>query len=467
MGGNLTFNDNDDVQLKGATDGTLVGNIGDRLKVDANFSVLPSVAVTSTVPPGDVSTTGTISSLNGTVQLAISGYKSHAIVLTGTWVATCVFEVSSDNGATWNTSSTHGTSGSLLNLGVSFTTIKSTLTTNGTYKTNSTGGNTDIRVRASAYTSGTINVRLVETDAQHLSHFGQMNITQAVVESTNNGSTSNLSSGASFTGTSDSTLAFGAIQVNLFATQKCTVQVQQSTDNTNWDIVDTYIVPANTGDGRTIQAVASWFRVIVTNNGASSTTSFRLQTVLAPIIECLPRSLTQAGNLKVESLDISKNSYSACASGFVPPAAATDVFTITGSATKVIRVTRIELSGTTTAGSGTDVNCSLIRRSTPDSGGVRVADTVVSHDTTNPSGTATVGHYTTNPTLGTSLGAIRAVRLPIATVGAPASTVDWDFGVRPSQAVVLRGTSEQLCVNFGGGTITGPVITIYVEWTEE
>lgn len=32
MGGNLTFNDNDDVQLKGATDATLIGNIGDRLK---------------------------------------------------------------------------------------------------------------------------------------------------------------------------------------------------------------------------------------------------------------------------------------------------------------------------------------------------------------------------------------------------------------------------------------------------
>lgn len=33
MGGNLSFNDNDDVQLKGATDGTLIGNVSDSLKV--------------------------------------------------------------------------------------------------------------------------------------------------------------------------------------------------------------------------------------------------------------------------------------------------------------------------------------------------------------------------------------------------------------------------------------------------
>lgn len=40
MGANMSFNDNDDVQLKGATDASLIGNVGDRLKVDANFTVL-------------------------------------------------------------------------------------------------------------------------------------------------------------------------------------------------------------------------------------------------------------------------------------------------------------------------------------------------------------------------------------------------------------------------------------------
>lgn len=32
MGGIVTFGENDDIQIKGATDATLIGNIGDRLK---------------------------------------------------------------------------------------------------------------------------------------------------------------------------------------------------------------------------------------------------------------------------------------------------------------------------------------------------------------------------------------------------------------------------------------------------
>lgn len=42
---NLSLGEGDDIQLKGATDGTLIGNVGDRLKVDANFSTLPTVAL--------------------------------------------------------------------------------------------------------------------------------------------------------------------------------------------------------------------------------------------------------------------------------------------------------------------------------------------------------------------------------------------------------------------------------------
>ncbi len=37
MGGNIAFNENDDIQLKGASNGTLIGNVGDRLKVDSSL----------------------------------------------------------------------------------------------------------------------------------------------------------------------------------------------------------------------------------------------------------------------------------------------------------------------------------------------------------------------------------------------------------------------------------------------
>ena len=137
---------------------------------------------------------------------------------------------------------------------------------------------------------------------------GDYHIASAIIQdvhvSTTNSSTTNIASAASFTGTSIGTLGVNSIQVNLFADQNCTVQVQQSQEGTNWNIIDTYTYTANSTDisaGRTFQAVASFVRVIVTNNGGSTTTSFRLQTILCPSANPLPRALTQSGNLKVTS----------------------------------------------------------------------------------------------------------------------------------------------------------------------
>lgn len=42
MGGTLTHNEGDDIQIKGATDQVLIGNVADRLKVDASFSASSS-----------------------------------------------------------------------------------------------------------------------------------------------------------------------------------------------------------------------------------------------------------------------------------------------------------------------------------------------------------------------------------------------------------------------------------------
>lgn len=168
--------------------------------------------------------------------------------------------------------------------------------------------------------------------------------------------------------------------------------------------------------------------------------------------------------------DGTKTTYSACAVGFVCAAAATDIFTITGSASKIIRILKIGVGGSTTAGSGVTINMSAIRRSTNDSGGTSVTQTNVPYDTTNPTATVTVRSYTANPTLGATAGTLVASRLSIPTVGASGRGNEitfYEFGTRPGQSIVLRGASEQLCINFGGATITNPVITTFVEWTEE
>lgn len=166
-------------------------------------------------------------------------------------------------------------------------------------------------------------------------------------------------------------------------------------------------------------------------------------------------------------VDGKKITYSAAFTGLVPAAAATDVFTILGSATKTIRITRIVVSVSTTAGSGVAENISLVKRSTADSAGTSTTATLVPHDSADGAATSVIRGYTANPTLGTAVGTLRAVRSAATTAGSIVQEIEWIFGNRPAKAIVLRGTSEQLCVNFGGVTITGPVSCFSVEWTEE
>lgn len=125
-------------------------------------------------------------------------------------------------------------------------------------------------------------------------------ITQNVVADANNSSTTNLSSlnTYTFTGTKTSTLGVAGIQVSLYADKNCQVNVEQSSDGTNWDLDDTYYYKANGNFGVTVQAVSSYVRVhVFTNN--ETTTTFRLQTALCPIVESVPRSLDPNGNFQV------------------------------------------------------------------------------------------------------------------------------------------------------------------------
>jgi hypothetical protein len=138
-------------------------------------------------------------------------------------------------------------------------------------------------------------------DAYTINNTGLVNaIVQNVVDSPLNSSTAVLAPTGTFTGTGTSTLGVAGIQVSLYSNQNCTVYVEQSPDNSNWDISDAYDYKYQTRPnfGITTQAVSSYFRVRVTNNSQSaSATTFRLQSCLCPIVEALPRTLGSQGNL--------------------------------------------------------------------------------------------------------------------------------------------------------------------------
>jgi hypothetical protein len=136
-----------------------------------------------------------------------------------------------------------------------------------------------------------------------VSHDGGKHLSVALVQDVKvsqfNNSSVNLSASMSFTGSAETTLGVAGIQVNVIASERLTVFCQQSNDGLNWDITDTWVLNADHGDGRTIQAVSSLFRIIVKNEGSSLTTYFRLLTALCPVVEALPRTLSQQGNFRV------------------------------------------------------------------------------------------------------------------------------------------------------------------------
>lgn len=100
--------------------------------------------------------------------------------------------------------------------------------------------------------------------------------------STNNSTTSVLAGGAVFTGVSDDSLNYNEIRISVITSHVSAtdgLSIQQSSDNSNWDITDTYTIPATTGKTYSVPRQARYFRVVYTN-GATLQTSFRLQTIL-------------------------------------------------------------------------------------------------------------------------------------------------------------------------------------------
>ena len=176
-------------------------------------------------------------------------------------------------------------------------------------------------------------------------------------------------------------------------------------------------------------------------------------------------------NIPAISLDTSKATFRASASGVAPGATPTDFIVVTGSATKTVRIKRIEINGGATA-AGYMV-CQLIRRSTAFSGGTSSAGPVAKLDTNSPAATGAVTYFTGSPTAGTSVASgllttQRVTTQAVATSGTPGANLILFDGRNNGQAIVLRGSSDYLGVNFGGAAlVAGTVYDFMVEWEED
>jgi hypothetical protein len=160
--------------------------------------------------------------------------------------------------------------------------------------------------------------------------------------------------------------------------------------------------------------------------------------------------------------------YGLFVAGLAPAATPTDVIVLQGSATKVIRLKSIMIAGTATAAA--NVIAYLIRRSTANTGGTSTTPAGVLRDTGSDAVTATVRQYSANPSgLGTAVGTIDGGRLNLAP--AANGSIDrllFQYTWQMDQAMVLRGASEFLALNFNGAAWpAGGVLDISLMWTEE
>ncbi len=119
-------------------------------------------------------------------------------------------------------------------------------------------------------------------------------------QSLSNNSVAQLASGATFTGGIETVLSLQAAQVMITCDQPYSVFIDQFIDLAGTKLVATYTFTRLAGEplNENVTLPGNYFRVRVTNTGASTTTTFRLDTTFG-IMNTQPNTLSNYGNLKV------------------------------------------------------------------------------------------------------------------------------------------------------------------------
>jgi hypothetical protein len=202
------------------------------------------------------------------------------------------------------------------------------------------------------------------------------------------------------------------------------------------------------------------------NNAAVSDGAFpwRIQTVY-------PSAASYSAQVNTEG---QRATYRYAITGFTPVATPTAFVVLQGSATKVVRIKRIYLSGTTSAATGGNQPLVGTRRSTAGTLGSAVLTAVpgTKHDINDVAATgvvSTVGtaNYTT---MGTTAGQLLANRIGLATAttGTADSPAVYDFATRNDKPLILRGVSDFITLEGGAAALpAGAVFDIEIETEED
>lgn len=166
------------------------------------------------------------------------------------------------------------------------------------------------------------------------------------------------------------------------------------------------------------------------------------------------------------------NTYGATSVALVPVAAgATDFFCIAGSATKVVRLQRIRVSGTAT----TIVNVPLLimKHISLNTGAASATGTQIpipyAMDSANSAATATTRAWiTANPTIvDAAPGIIASANLQLNLPAAVGTTTTFDWEPRNFlEAPTLRSAVQEICLNLNTTAVVAGLVYTSITWTE-
>lgn len=208
-------------------------------------------------------------------------------------------------------------------------------------------------------------------------------------------------------------------------------------------------------------------RHLVDPNGVSYSSSNPLPISLVDVSGNALSSQTNPSFIK--DAGRSDATYTYAISATAPYATPTDWIVLRGSATKVVRLQRIEFSGAATA--ATEVIFTLKKHTIANTSGTSTSPTPMQHDSADGVATATILLYSVAPTIDASATIWKTVRMTLAVAPA-ATTVAPDRYIYNASAdlcepLTLRGVAQEFAINFGSAAVpSGGVYDVVLVFSE-
>lgn len=396
--------------------------------------LLVPLASAATVRPEQDMTTYTMDPVaaNNTDLIKVECLTTHQIEvqISGTWSATISFQASNDD--------TNYSAMQAFPVGGGATVTSTTSTGQWVIPVTARW----IRVRVTAYTSGTTAGIAVARDRP--SDIPTSQITLAANQSTN-----------------IAQVAGGTAATNNGTASANTLRVAVASDNTAFTVNLGTSSSSALSLGKTEDSVHASGDIGVFHLGIRNDSL----TQNAANLDYNALVTDRFGSQLMRSFEKTSRSFQATSNVTAIATTPTDVWDMFGNVTTTVVITRINITGIQTTAGTPEIL--IIKRSTANSAGTRVAATAVPLDASDSAASSAPGHYTANPTPGTAIGTIRRQYVALASAAAPIANngVEWNFGDK-GKGITLSGTAQGVALNLAGVTLTGGALTVEVDWYE-